>query len=117
MAHTSGKGTPSVLWSLCDHIPAKLSLGYLSSTRPLPDLPMTPYWSRPCPSPPDLLRSVLAARTMVFSGHISYHDGTQKALPASLASSGKTLDFCLRLHYCRAVHGSLLKPGLVLTTL
>lgn len=69
------------------------------------------------PAPPDLLRSVLAARTMVFSGHISYHDGTQKALPASLASSGKTLDFCLRLHYCRAVHGSLLKPGLVLTTL
>lgn len=57
MAYTSGEGTPSVLWSLCDHIPANLSLGHLSSTGPLPDLPTTPYWFSPIP--PDLLRSAL----------------------------------------------------------
>lgn len=98
MAYTSGEGTPSILWSLCDHIPANLSLGHLSSTRslpdPEPDLPTTPYWSRPCPFPPDLLRSFLvscafkihalaangASRTVVCLRHNSLCDGTQKGL-------------------------------------
>lgn len=60
MAYTSGEGTPSIFWSLCDHIPANLSLSHLSSIRPHPDpesdLPTAPYWSRPCPFPPDLFR-------------------------------------------------------------
>lgn len=87
------------------------------------DLPTAPYWSKSCPFSPDHLRSVLISSFNVYILCLSVmllwcsQDKTQKALPASLASSGKTLYFCFGLQHCRALYGSLLKLGPVPTTL